>query len=597
MGDSLNYLRRGIRLNFLRSGNRSRALEIAIYSVIAFAAVSALRTYHFASGYGWFDPWVQIGYGQLFPDTSFDFHYYKESRIVSIAWTALILKFDAGFVNLFWQSLVTATSVMTYLTFRLADKNRIVSAIGGIFVALSFPLWGDYAGGGDYYNTLGNFIISVACYITFLVLGNLSNMKSELANSKLYFLLGIIFSVIALETPSGITILLPLQMLIVLRIWQFSKIQKKKVAEKLFRLLQFQILGFFALIFFEILILLALNQNPLRLLTGPYFLMQSITDSSTTSPWAKPLLLQDFFTQPNLLIFITLFIVEFLYLISILLNAKRQITLIYNFLSASVPFLFYVLLITLQLLERTIIFTTSYFLTPVILMGIILLSRIQISLNRYWLATSLFLASTFVFIFQIGWTLYLISAITVGIFGYLLTSRQYKKNFFQFSPTLMAFIILTFMMKSFSPIITNTRSDDFGICETTRIEMRAEVIKASTLLDQLGFRRGTLIMGADMDVIRNQIRSKCSDFDNKPLGGVLIAISQTGFPSAAVLGAVNAGLEYDVDDFVEQNLSHIEGRTNAPTSCYVNFRKSFDGSDLVLQISGSKLGVDLKCPQ
>ncbi len=153
------------------------------------------------------------------------------------------------------------------------------------------------------------------------------------------------------------------------------------------------------------------------------------------------------------------------------------------------------------------------------------------------------------------------------------------------------------MIKSFSPIITNTRSDDFGICETTRIEMRAEVIKTSTLLDQLGFRRGTLIMGADMDVIRTQIRSKCADFDNKPLGGVLVAISQTGFPSAAVLGTVNTGLEYDVDDFVEQNLSHIEGRTNAPTSCYINFRKFFDGSDLVLQISGSKLGVYLKCPQ
>lgn len=594
-GALLNNLIHRNQSDYMRSQKKSQVIEIVIFAAIAFGAVNALRTYHLASDYGWFDPWIQIGYGQLFPETSFDFSYYKESRIISILWTAFILKFDSSIVNIFWELLVVATSVMTYLTFRLANKSRIISITGGIFVALAYPLWGDYAGGGDYYNTLGNLIIAITCYLTFVFLKITHDSNEELTKPKINFYLGILFSLIALETPSGITILLPLQTLIVLHVFQVSKRKKDKTVPKLLKVFRFQILGFFALIFFETLLLILLNQNPNRLFSGPKFLIQSIIDSSITSPWAKPLLLRDFFIQPHLIIFLSLFIVEFLYSLSFLFKIQRQPDRKFALVSAIVPFLFYVLLITLQLLGKTIIFTTFYFLTPVLVTGLILLSRFQFFLSGFWVFASILFPSIFVFFRPNEWVLLLTSLIFLGFLGSSLILRL-GKSLSHFGSAFVSFLILTFLMYSLSPFILRSRPHDFNICETARVEMRSEIIKTSTLLDRLGHKRGTLIMGADLELIREPIHSKCGDFNDKSLGGVLIAISQTGFPSAAVLGDVNSDLEYNKKDFIEQSLSYIEDRAKAPRSCYLNFTKLSDGSDLKLHIAGSNLSVDLKCP-
>lgn len=571
-------------------------VEIAIFWVLAFGAVTFFRTYHLASGYGWFDPWVQIGYAQTFPDTSFDFHYYKESRIISIAWTALVLQFNAEHINFFWQLLVAATSVITYMTFRLAKKHRVLSAIAAIFVALSFPLWGDYAGGGDYYNTLGNFIISLGCYLTFLIIRNLTVEKNSPSIQRLYFASGILFSAIALETPSGVTVLMPLQILLALQIWHFSGSIKEKTFTKLLELVKYQFFGFLTLIALESLVLLILNQNPVRLLTGPYFLIQSIADSSTTSQWAKPLQIVDFFNQPNLLIFATLLIVEFLYFMGLVVKAYSLSTRKYLLLSGVVPLFFYAFLLTLQILDRTIIFTTSYFLTPVILMGFIFLSRLEITLKSALFFASIVVSFSVVYILDSSWAVFVCLVAFVGLLSFFFVVGL-KSDFGGFVKIFTSFLILSILIKSLAPMILTGRPNDFGICEVTRIQMRSELIEASTLLDQLGFSRGSLIMGADLDIIRSSIKSQCQDFNNKPLGPILVAISQTGFPSAAVLGAVKPTLEYKKNDFVEQNLAYIEGRYNAPTSCYINLTKSTGSSDSILTIAGREIGVDLKCPK
>ena len=55
-------------------------LVFAIHYICIFFA----RPYHLVSQIGWLDPWTAVGFGQVFPQTPYPWHYYKESRFFSI---------------------------------------------------------------------------------------------------------------------------------------------------------------------------------------------------------------------------------------------------------------------------------------------------------------------------------------------------------------------------------------------------------------------------------------------------------------------------------------------------------------------------------
>lgn len=80
-------------------------------------------------------------------------------------------------------------------------------------------------------------------------------------------------------------------------------------------------------------------------------------------------------------------------------------------------------------------------------------------------------------------------------------------------------------------------------------------------------------MDADLDVMRFRLVSKCSDFDNKSLGGVLIAIAETGFPAASSLGPILIRSDVDRSDFAENNLALLNSREIKPVGCFIEWEK------------------------
>ncbi len=55
-----------------------------------FVMISLMRPFHLVSEIGWLDPWTAVGYGQVFPETPYPWHYYKESRFFSIVYQWLL---------------------------------------------------------------------------------------------------------------------------------------------------------------------------------------------------------------------------------------------------------------------------------------------------------------------------------------------------------------------------------------------------------------------------------------------------------------------------------------------------------------------------
>ena len=159
-----------------------------------FAIVHFFRIFHFASGYGWLDPWVQVGYGQAFPKTAYVYHYYKESRILSITYESFILQFSPYAVNLFWECTAALTALYIYKISRSASNHPAVGILLGSVAVLSPILWGDWAGGGDYYNTFGNLVSVIAALTVFqtakyLLVGSPKKMSTGWRFLLVYYLL------------------------------------------------------------------------------------------------------------------------------------------------------------------------------------------------------------------------------------------------------------------------------------------------------------------------------------------------------------------------------------------------------------------------
>lgn len=569
---------------------------IAIF-LFFYLLVHLFRTYHFASGYVWLDPWVQIGYGQAFPDTAWNYRYYKESRILSISLEAFFLQFSPYIINFFWEILASLTALVIYRIARLAYNNVFTSLVLGAFTALSPFLWGDWAGGGDYYNTFGNLISAFAALQTFVTSRMiLSNNYNCTTRNRRYIITGILFAIVALETPSGIILLVPLQFFLILSIFYSEPTLKKKFFIGVSELLKFQFLGFIYLVLGEILYLILLGESPIRLYAGPKFLFDNLTDPSIANAWAEDLNVLDFISHPNLFFFASLFALQLAFVLSFLVSPGRKGFTLPEFGLSLIPILLYIGLLLLQFSDRTILFTTTYFLTPVLILGICFISNSKFQFRRrffFFLILSLFFLLKYIQAWHILATLLLVFFLLLSLGKFELTSGlglRWRKRLVEFFLPSMLMVVL------FSNTVLEKPSD-FHICESARIDARAKVIEVANKLDSYGFKRGTLLMGADLEVLRKPVSSDCDDFNGKPLSNFLIAVAETGFPFASSLGKIESNADITLDSFAEDSLAFVTNRVVKPTTCYINWERLSNDSQMSFSFMEVEFGATIKCPE
>jgi hypothetical protein len=559
-----------------------------------FAIVHFFRTFHFASGYGWLDPWVQVGYGQAFPETAYVHHYYKESRILSITYESFILQFSPYAVNLFWECTAALTALYIYKISRSASNHPAVGILLGSLAALSPILWGDWAGGGDYYNTFGNLISVITALIVFQTVKHLLVGSPTKTIHRMAFFTGLLFAIILFETPSGIIVLLPLELILISNLLLSNESIIANRFQEARKFIYYQFKGFVSLILIETLYVILLGESPIRLLAGPKFLFDSIIDSSIQNAWAQDLALGEFLTRPNLFLFTCMFALQlanFLIVLTSPVSLKSQLRHLSN---ASIPILFYLFLLSLQFSEKTIVFTTSYFLTPVLIVGICFIANIQLPFPKRIVLLGTLIFSLFISqIFSTPRVLFLLFCLLLVI---LIFRKLHNSENVILKNAVVKTLLMAIFLVVFLPQIPLVKSPTFQVCESERINARAKIIQIAEELDSFGFKRGTLLMGADLDVMRLRLVSKCSDFDGKSLGGVLIAIAETGFPAASSLGPILIGSDVDRNDFAEDNLALMNSREVKPGGCFIEWEELRETSRIEVEFMNHTFGARLTCP-
>ena len=575
-----------VNVNALR---RTFAIFLCFFAIVHF-----FRTFHFASGYGWLDPWVQVGYGQAFPKTAYVHHYYKESRILSITYESFILQFSPYVVSLFWECTAALTALYIYKISRSASNPPAIGILLGSTTALSPILWGDWAGGGDYYNTFGNLVSVIAALTVFQAAKHLLVGSPAKTVCRMAFFTGLLFAIVLFETPSGIIVLLPLELMLISNLLLSTKSEKVKRFRRSRKFVYYQISGFISLIFFDVIYVILLGESPTRLLAGPKFLFDSIIDSSIQHAWAQDLAFRDFLTSPNLFLFTCIFATQLALFLQILTQRNSRKLQLHHLSNTLIPILFYLFLLALQFSEKTIVFTTSYFLTPVLIVGICFVANQQLFLPE---KIALGIAFLGVFVSQIfpapRTLLFLICLLIISLIFEKL--QNVKMNSIFKKPVTNTFLIMIFL-SAFLSQFTFNKSPDFQVCESERIAARAKIIQVAEKLDSLGFKRGSLAMGADLDVMRLRLVSKCSDFDNKSLGGVLVAIAETGFLTASSFGAISIESEVNRNDFAEDNLALLNSREIKPGGCFIEWEKLHDSSRIKVEFMNQTFGARLTCP-
>lgn len=558
-----------------------------------FAIVHFLRTFHFASGYGWLDPWVQVGYGQAFPETAYVHHYYKESRILSITYESFILQFSPYAVNLFWECTAALTALYIYKISRFTSNHPAVGILLGSLAALSPILWGDWAGGGDYYNTFGNLVSVITALVVFQTVKHLLVGSPTKTIHRMAFFTGLLFAIVLFETPSGIIVLMPLELILLsnLLLSNEGEVANKFLEARKF--VSYQIKGFVSLILIEALYVILLGESPIRLLAGPKFLFDSIIDSSIQNAWAQDLALGEFLTRPNLFLFTSIFVIQlanFLIILTSPVLLKSQLRYLSN---ASIPILFYLFLLSLQFSEKTIVFTTSYFLTPVLIVGICFIANIHFPCPKRIVLLSTYIFSLFTL--QIFSTPIFLFFLVCQLLVFIIFRKLYNPDKVIFKSTVVKTLLIAIFLVALLPQIPLVKSPTFQDCESERITARAKIIQIAETLDTLGFKRGTLSMGADLNVMRLRLISKCSDFDDKSLGGVLIAIAETGFPAASSLGPILVASDVDRNDFAEDNLALINSREVKPSGCFIEWEELRETSRIKVEFMNHTFGARLTC--
>lgn len=525
-----------------------------------FLIVFFLRPFQLVSQIGWLDPWTSMGFGQVFPETPYPWHYYKESRFFSILYQWILTHLNSSFYLIIQTFVVSICGTLVYYFLRKLTQNYFLSLGASILISTNYLLWGDSAGGADYYNNLGNILITLVLIVIFKII---ASNKSNLIVRKYWLLLGGLSYITLVEAPSGIIVVFCFQLSLVLWLWGQSNFKFRKFFTYLKKVLLLQILGLSSVFVFESLVLLLFGQSPMRLLSGPKFLLDSIINSKTQENWWRPLVIDDFFKTDYLLAFTILGALSIAIswgLFNFHRNKASQALampgfdfMLNCFLSYSIT---WTILLVLQFSGKSVALTLGYFTTPFLFTGLLLI-----------LALVLFL------------------------------SAFNSKVFFVPSWIPFATITLLVIVPSMNPTRPSLNLDtDFRECEKIRLEFRESALSLAAEIDRRYGPRGTLLMGAEDSVFEKKIESECSSVNGRPLSEALMSVSQLGFPGVSTLGQIKSPGNFE--DYPRQYLAKPFEREVKPPNCVLvwgTLDKFKSRNELYLKLGNNTVTIQKVC--
>jgi hypothetical protein len=117
--------------------------------LITFIVTYKFRTFSLFSGIGYIDPWVNVGYGDVFPNSAFQWHYYKESRIFTILTHSIFSSLDSRQLELIYALIVCITTLLCAYFFFIVSNNTFFSIAIAVIICQSPLLSGLYNYPGD----------------------------------------------------------------------------------------------------------------------------------------------------------------------------------------------------------------------------------------------------------------------------------------------------------------------------------------------------------------------------------------------------------------------------------------------------------------
>jgi hypothetical protein len=559
---------------------------LAIFGILLLS-IWIFQPYYLAPPPGYIDPWVNLGYGQTFPETAFPGHYYKESRLLSILWITFVLIFPVQFYSQVILILISTTGFLAFKICRELRNGFILSLITALLVILNPLLWGDIAGGGDYYNTFGNFIVVVTIYRIILPLLKEDN---EIFNRKRFFIeTGIWLTIVTLEIPSGVIVSSVIFCFVAISYLWKNRIDSQELPMKvsLFHATISFGLGGLVLLVFETALLLSLKQNPIRLLSGPKFLFDSIFNSSTQANWWIQIPFDNLRSLPSLFLLLLIMCGYLASTLFLTLQLKENSLQKFNqLILVAVISLFSFILFGMQITGKTIALTTPYFTTPILLLLFICFSAVRNKKNS-WFVIILFLP-----ILMSDFSFDIIYVTLVAIFIFTIGTYTNHHEWMDSSFLILLLVLSIFLSgNSFNSSQLNQKFIS-KVCNSERLHLRSDLIEASEELDAYG-PRGTILMGADGFIFSKTDRSKCPSFDDVPLSYYLISLSALGYPSAASLGTFAAPVQVVGNKFLYESFAHIANRQNPITGCYFNFVERETGK--VITLSEIDINYEFVC--
>ena len=541
-----------------------RIRDFLIFAMLYFF-VFIFQSYYLAVPPGWIDPWINLGNGQAFPETAFPGYRYKESRLLSIIWLAFVLVFPDQIYYYVIIALITATGVIIFKITRGFKAGFLLSISTALLVTLNPRLWGDAAGGGDYYNTFGNFLIVLAVYR--LVIPVFRTNSEGFYRRNFFLECGFWLAIITLEIPSGLIVSAMIFTFLTITYFRdpnlrYSKMQKSVL---LLQLLGKIGIGFAMLLVFESLLLLLLRQNPIRLLAGPKFLFDSVFNSSTQANWWTQIPLNNLQSLPSLFLFFVVTSIYLLFTMLLVFGARKKSRESNYEINLVTTFTFFLcLLVIMQIAGKTVALTIPYFTTPILILLFALIPAI-VPFRNSWLFAGLMSIFLF-FSFENRFLL-----IHVGTLLVLIIGKALKRYDLINSWSLILLLIFSLVASGVSfNSFQSTGKLISEVCNTERLKFRSDLIRASHQLDNYG-PRGTIMMGSDDFIFTQKAISDCDSFDNAPLSFYLISLSSLGYPSAANLGPLEFPVEPIGDKFYYESFTQITKRINPVTGCYINF--------------------------
>lgn len=577
-------------------------LWITIYFV-----TDLTRKYLLGSGPGTIDNYINIGYGQKFPEATFQYHYYKESRLLTILWVSLTNNLNLNMYTFasILLSIITSFIILNLIWGEYPNFKGFTYGFA-LMLTLSPFLWGEYVGGSDNYNQIGNVIIALYIRYCFIKINSIDkNEPQKFKNSlkikknisrKHFIIIGFGSFVVINEVPTGVfVILIPFMVLIGKNL---KNLIRKKTNFRLIFIETAQIFsGFFAALLFYTLFFVTTSGNAERSLSGLRFILTNIKNPQIQLSYFLPL--HDSLVWKSS-IATTLILSFFLFSIALLKKIKKFsfTETLDNFEYSYLAVIFY--LLVAQILEVNIVFGSTtlpgYFLAPILLCGIILVILRVLEILK-WIDSNpahRFLDKNVIGLLILGgmgtllnltWfqVAICVSISSVGLVTQELSRKSHADSVGKSSikggyklhgnksfviQALICAIISSSII--YSPL-TEIRPQQNLQCETFYYLKKQDALRIAKSIDENAGKRGTIYMGADKSVIDLEMDFRgCETFKSIKLADYLYAISAMGFIPVDQVALSETSENMRIDWNYQQNrLAVIDSDSKSVDICSV----------------------------